>query len=89
MIEIRDYGFNYNVFYNGDRDGYHKFFNFMMSKEDIVKLKNKIGWKMPKCYLPELEETFNNVELIANPWDHIGEGLKLPPYCYQKETIQF
>lgn len=89
MIEIRDYGFNYNVLYNGDRDGYHKFFNFMMSKEDIVKLKNKIGWKMPKCYLPELEETFNNVELIANPWDHIGEGLKLPPYCYQKETIQF
>ena len=89
MIEIRDYGFNYNVFYNGDRDGYHNFFNFMMSKEDIVKLKNKIGWKMPKCYLPELEETFNNVELIANPWDHIGEGLKLPPYCYQKETIQF
>lgn len=38
--------------------------------------------------MPELEERFE-VELVANPWDYIGEGLKLTPYCYQKETIKF
>lgn len=26
---------------------------------------------------------------VENPWDNIGEGLKLSPYCYQKETIKF
>ena len=89
MIEIRDYGYNYNVFYNGDKESYFSFFNFMTKIPDAKRLKNcKSGWKIPKCYLPELEEKFN-VSLIPNPWDNIGEGLKLSPYCYQKETIQF
>ena len=43
---------------------------------------------MPKCYLPELEKSFE-ITLVENTWDKIGEGLKLEPYCYQKETIKF
>lgn len=43
MIEVKDYGYCYNVIFNGDKDDYHKFFNFMMSKEDIIKLKKKTG----------------------------------------------
>lgn len=43
---------------------------------------------MPKHYISELKEFFN-VNFVKNPWDNIGEGLKLSPYCYQKETIQF
>ena len=90
MIEIRDYGYNYNVFYNGDKENYFSFFNFMTNIPDAKRLKHgKSGWKMPKCYLPELEKTFNEVTLVENPWDYIGEGLKLSPYCYQKETIKF
>lgn len=89
MVIIRDYGYNYNVFYSGDKENYNYFFNFMMSTPDAKRLKyGKTGWKMPKCYLPELEKIFE-VELVENPWDYIGEGLKLSPYCYQKETIKF
>lgn len=43
MIEVKDYGHYYNVSFNGDKDDYHKFFNFMVSKDDIVKLKKKTG----------------------------------------------
>lgn len=89
MIIIRDYGHNYNVFYSGKKEEYYSFFNFMMNTPDAKRLKNgKAGWKMPKCYLPELENKFK-VKLETNPWDYIGEGLKLSPYCYQKETIKF
>ena len=89
MIEIRDYGYNYNVFYVGDKSGYFDFFNTIIKIPDSKKLANgKNGWKMPKCYLPELEAKFQT-SLIPNPWDDIGEGLKLSPYCYQKETIKF
>lgn len=90
MIEIKDYGYNYNVYYTGDKSGYFKFFNFITKIPDSKKLRGgKTGWKMPKCYLPELEREFEQVELIPNPWDNIGEGMKLSPYCYQKETIKF
>jgi SNF2 family DNA or RNA helicase len=90
MIEIKDYGYNYNVYYTGDKSGYFKFFNFITKIPDSKKLRGgKTGWKMPKCYLPELERKFEQVELIPNPWDNIGEGMKLSPYCYQKETIKF
>ena len=90
MIEIKDYGYNYNVYYTGDKNGYFKFFNFITKIPDSKKLRGgKTGWKMPKCYLPELEKEFDKVELIPNPWDNIGEGMKLSPYCYQKETIKF
>ena len=89
MIEIRDYGYNYNVYYVGEKEGYFDFFNTIINIPDSKKLKgNKSGWKMPKCYLPELEKKFQT-SLIPNPWDNIGEGMKLSPYCYQKETIQF
>ena len=88
MIEIKDYGYNYNVYFAGEMESYFDFFNTITKIPDAKKLKNSKGWKMPKCYLPELEEKFN-VSLIPNPWDNIGEGLKLSPYCYQKETIQF
>ena len=90
MIEIKDYGYNYNVYYTGDKSGYFKFFNFITKIPDSKKLRGgKTGWKMPKCYLPELEREFEQIELIPNPWDNIGEGMKLSPYCYQKETIKF
>ena len=90
MIEIKDYGYNYNVYYTGDKSDYFKFFNFITKIPDSKKLRGgKTGWKMPKCYLPELEREFEQVELIPNPWDNIGEGMKLSPYCYQKETIKF
>ena len=90
MIEIKDYGYNYNVYYTGDKNGYFKFFNFITKIPDSKKLRGgKTGWKMPKCYFPELEKEFDKVELIPNPWDNIGEGMKLSPYCYQKETIKF
>ena len=89
MVIIRDYGYNYNVFFNGRKEDYFSFFNFMTSVPDAKRLRHgKSGWKLPKCYLPELEKIFK-VELVANPWDYIGEGLKLSPYCYQKETIKF
>lgn len=90
MIEIRDYGYNYNVYYKGDKDNYFKFFNFITKIPESKKLRGgKPGWKMPKCYLPDLEKEFENVNMVANPWDEIGNDLKLQPYCYQKETIQF
>lgn len=89
MIEIKDYGYNYNVFFTGSTDNFHKFFNLMINIPDAKKLlKGKKGWKMPKCYLPELEKEFD-VTFVPNPWDNIGEGMKLSPYCYQKETIKF
>ena len=88
MIEIKDYGYNYNVYFAGEMDDYFHFFNIITKIPDTKKLKNNKGWKMPKCYLPELEDKFK-VSLIPNPWDEIGEGLKLSPYCYQKETIKF
>ena len=88
MIEIKDYGYNYNVYFAGETDDYFHFFNTITKIPDTKKLKNNKGWKMPKCYLPELEDKFK-VSLIPNPWDEIGEGLKLSPYCYQKETIKF
>lgn len=89
MIEIKDYGYNYNVYFVGDKDNYFKFFNFIIKIPDSKKIKGKTGWKMPKCYLPELEQNFESVKFVPNPWDYIGEGLKLSPYCYQKETIKF
>ena len=89
MIEIKDYGYNYNVYFTGDKSRFFDFFNTMIRIPDAKKLsKGKKGWKMPKCYLPELQEQFETT-LVPNPWDHIGEGLKLSPYCYQKETIKF
>lgn len=88
MLELRDYGYNYQVIYKGNKENYNEFFIAMTKLDNASKLANKPGWKVPKCYLPELM-TFFNTELIANPWDNIGEGLKLEPYCYQKETIQF
>ena len=59
-----------------------------MTKLPASKLVGKTGWKVPKEYLPELA-TFFEIEHVDNPWDNIGEGLKLEPYCYQKETIKF
>ena len=88
MIEVKDYGFNYHLTYHGDKENYIPFYLAMNKIPDCTKLKGAIGYKMPKCYLPELEKQFVT-ELVANPWDHIGEGLKLEPYCYQKETIKF
>lgn len=88
MIEVKDYGFNYHLTYHGDKEDYIPFYLAMNKIPDCTKLKGAIGYKMPKCYLPELEKQFVT-ELVANPWDHIGEGLKLEPYCYQKETIKF
>ena len=88
MIEIKDYGYNYNVFYKGEPEGYMKFFNKIITIPDSKRLRGKPGWKLPKCYLPELEKEFE-LNFVANPWDNIGEGLKLSPYCYQKETIKF
>lgn len=90
MIEIKDYGYNYCVCYTGDKANYFDFLNLMLSIPDAKKLKHgKIGWKIPKCYLPNIQEQYDDIEFVANPWDNIGEGLKLPPYCYQKETIKF
>lgn len=90
MIEIKDYGHNYNVIYAGDKENYNNFFNIITSIADTKKLyKGKKGWKMPKCYLPELEEKYKDIKFVNNPWDNIGEGMKLSPYCYQKETIKF
>lgn len=43
MIELRDYGFNYNVTYVGNEDGFFDFFKFMTSRPDIVKLKDRTG----------------------------------------------
>lgn len=88
MLELRDYGYNYQVVYRGSKENYNEFFIAMTRLDNTSKLANKPGWKVPKCYLPELM-TFFDTKLIANPWDNIGEGLKLEPYCYQKETIQF
>ena len=88
MIEIRDLGFNYKVDFTGLKEDYSKFFTTINNIPDTSKLKRQTGWKMPKCYLSQLEEQYT-IKLIANEWDDIGEGLKLTPYCYQKEAIKF
>ncbi|MGL5507339.1 MAG: DEAD/DEAH box helicase family protein, partial [Paraclostridium sp.] len=59
----------------------------MLSIPGASKLKTP-GWKLPKCYLPELQEQYET-EFIKNPWDDIGQDMKLSPYVYQKETIHF
>lgn len=38
MVTIKDYGYNYNVFYNGDKENYHSFFNFMVGISDAKRL---------------------------------------------------
>lgn len=44
MITIKDYGHNYNVFYNGDKNNYHTFFNFMMGIDNARRLsRGKAG----------------------------------------------
>lgn len=44
MIKIKDYGYYYNVIFDGsNKNDYYKFFNFMTSKNDISKIKGKIG----------------------------------------------
>lgn len=44
MITIKDYGHNYNVFYNGGKDNYYSFFNFMTSISDAKRLtRGKAG----------------------------------------------
>ena len=87
MLELRDYGYNYQVIFKGPKEKYSDYF-VAMNKLSGSKLVGKPGWKVAKEYLPELA-TFFEVEHVANPWDNVGEGLKLEPYCYQKETIQF
>lgn len=88
MLELRDYGYNYQAIYNGPKEDYSKFFVTMTGLQGASKLAGKQGWKVPKEHLVTLDTLFK-IKEIANPWDNIGEGLKLEPYCYQKETIQF
>ncbi len=87
MLELRDYGYNYQVIFNGPKENYNVYF-IAMNKLSGSKLVGKPGWKVSKEYLPELSTLFE-VKHVANPWDDIGQGLKLEPYCYQKETIKF
>lgn len=87
MLEVRDYGYNYKITFRGSKEEYLKFFVAINNIPNSTKLKEE-GYKMPKCYLSDLEKEFTT-KLIANPWDYIGEGLKLEPYSYQKESIKF
>jgi SNF2 family DNA or RNA helicase len=89
IIKVKDLGSNYHVLYTGNKDDFTPFITTMIKSPGAVKL-NSPGWKLPKCYLPELQELYNNqIEMIFNPWDYIGEGMKLSPYVYQKETVHF
>ena len=58
MIEVKDYGFNYHLIYHGNKEDYIPFYLAMNKIPDCTKLKGAIGYKMPKCYLPELEKQF-------------------------------
>ena len=40
MIEIKDYGYNYNVYFAGETDDYFHFFNTITKIPDTKKLKN-------------------------------------------------
>lgn len=88
MLELRDFGYNYQVIYKGDKKQYNNYFIAMSKIDGASKLTDKVGWKVPKCYIPELTKSFE-IEYVKNSWDDIGKDLKLEPYCYQKETIQF
>lgn len=88
MLELRDFGYNYQVIYKGAKEDYNEYFIAMSKIDGASKLTDKVGWKVPKCYIPELINSFE-VEYVKNSWDDIGKGLKLEPYCYQKETIKF
>ena len=65
MIEIRDLGFNYKVDYTGSKEDYSDFFITINNIPHTSKLKKQKGWKMPKCYLPQLEEQYA-IKLINN-----------------------
>lgn len=65
MIEIRDLGFNYKVDFNGPKEYYSNFFITINNIPNTSKLRKQTGWKMPKCYLPQLEEQYS-IKLIAN-----------------------
>lgn len=66
MIEIRDYGYNYKIIFNGKKESYIDFYLAMNSIGECVKIKGDIGYKMPKCYLPDLQKYYTP-KLIANP----------------------
>lgn len=88
MIELSSKGQYYKVKYNGSKNSFMTFINYMCKNKEAYKEKD-IGWKLPKCYLPELQELFSNIDIVSEPWDYIGKTLKYEPFDYQKETIYF
>ncbi len=47
-----------------------------------------VPMNIPKDILESLYKTFE-LNMVSNPWENVGQGLKYEPYEYQKETVFF
>ena len=88
MILIDDLGINIGVRYMGEDVAKCKeFISYMISIGARKKPQTPI-WILSKEHLDNITTKYEH-KIIENPWDNIGEGMKLSPYPYQKEAIYY
>lgn len=88
MILVDDLGINIGVRYLGkDVATCKEFISHMVSIGATKKLKSA-EWILSKDYLNDIKTKYD-YKIKENPWDNIGESMKLSPYPYQKEAIYY
>ena len=86
-IKIFDLGYNIRVVFEGAKEEYGSYFEYVINQEDATKDETK-GWIIPKTCLEDIQSKFDT-EIVKQPWDDIGKDMKLKPFPYQREVIYF
>lgn len=97
MISYRDIGNYYEIIFNGttleDLNTFHKSIknlnktNYLIWSEALDRYI--LAYKINKNDLDSLLNIYPNAIKITNSYDDIGSTMKLTPYLYQRESIEY
>lgn len=91
MISYRNIGNYYEVIFLGDNlkdfNTFHKAIKNI--RRGFIPYEHTLAYKIPKANIDDLLKVYPNATHIANEYDNIGDTMKLTPYLYQKEAINF
>lgn len=91
MISYRNLGNYYEIIFTGNTlrqfNEFHKIIKDI--PKEIIPLDYTLSYKIHKSYLDEILKQCPDAISISNPYDSIGDTMKLSPFLYQKEAIHF